>query len=72
MEQSLEKIDELRSRFGVAQVDLCKRADVSQSTLVRARKSGRAPTLRILRKLSVALDEIRQERGIAIVEDKAS
>ena len=69
MEHSLEKIDELRGRFGVAQVDLCRRADVSESTLVRARKTGRAPTPRILRKLASALDDIRQERGIAIVED---
>ncbi|MHA7969006.1 helix-turn-helix domain-containing protein [Rhizobium sp. CAU 1783] len=69
MQVSLEKIDTMRERLGVAQVDLCRRADVSESTLSRARKTGRPPTGRILRKLSSALEAIQRERGIAIVDE---
>ena len=71
MEHSLDKIDDRRSRLGIAQVDLCRRADVSESTLVRARKMHREPTRRILRKLATALDEIQRERGITIIEEAA-
>lgn len=67
MEKSLEKIDERRQRLGVAQADLCRKADVSQSTLSRARKSGREPTARILAKLDRTLDAIAAERGVVIV-----
>lgn len=67
MTNSLEVISNRRSRLGISQADLCRRADVSQGTLIRARKRGSDPTPRILRKLNQALDVIAHERGVAIV-----
>ena len=69
METSLEKIDLLRQRLGVPQVELCRKADVCPSTLSRARSSGRQPSGRILRKLGGALTDIARERGVAVVEE---
>ncbi|ASY69363.1 helix-turn-helix domain-containing protein [Sinorhizobium fredii] len=68
MEKTLEEIDALRTRLGVSQADLCRAADVSESTLSRARSIQREPTARIRRKLEAALEAIAAERGIVPVE----
>lgn len=68
MEKTLEEIDALRARLGVSQADLCRAADVSESTLSRARNIQREPTARIRRKLEAALDQIAADRGIVPVE----
>ncbi|MVA23193.1 helix-turn-helix transcriptional regulator [Agrobacterium vitis] len=63
------EIDERRERLGIKQNEMCRLADVSPSTLTRARSGGKDPTPRILRKLRVALDGISRERGVALRED---
>lgn len=68
MEKSLDEIDSLRARLGIAQADMCRVADVSESTVSRARAESREPTERIRRKLSKALSEIARERGVTVVE----
>lgn len=68
MEKSLAEIDALRVRLGISQVEMCRRADVSESTISRARASGREPSARIRRKLHSALDVIADERRVVPLE----
>lgn len=68
MEKSLDEIDAIRARLGIAQADLCRVADVSESTLSRNKRLNREPTPRIRRKLVKALETIAEERGIALVD----
>lgn len=72
MEQTLENLDDLRRRLGILQADMCRRADVSESTISKCRTSGREPTRRIRGKLARALRDIADERGVALVEDGGS
>ncbi len=67
--QNFDQIDEMRERLGIAQKDLCKRADVHVSSYSRYKASGREPTARIRAKLMRALDGIASERGVAIVAE---
>lgn len=67
--QNFDKIDEMRERLGIAQKDLCERADVHVSSYSRYKAAGREPTARIRSKLLRALDGIAAERGVAIVEE---
>ncbi len=69
MEKSFDEIDALRARLGINQVDMCRRAEVSESTISKARSASREPSPRIRRKLVAALDAIASERGIVPVED---
>lgn len=68
MEKTFEEIDALRGRLGISQVDMCRVAEVSESTISRARSEGREPSPRIRRRLTRALDEIAEVRGIVPVE----
>lgn len=68
MEKSLAEIDALRVRLGISQVEMCRRADVSESTISKARNSGREPSGRIRRKLHSALDAIADERRVVPLE----
>jgi transcriptional regulator with XRE-family HTH domain len=68
MEKSLSEIDAMRIRLGISQVDLCREAGVSESTLSIAKKREREPTLRIRRKLAAALEAISKERGVVVVD----
>ncbi len=67
--QNFDKIDEMRERLGVAQKDLCERADVHVSTYSRYKVRGQEPTARIRSKLLRALDGIAQERGLVVLEE---
>jgi predicted transcriptional regulator len=69
MEKSLDEIDSLRNRLGIAQADMCRVADVSESTVSRARAAQRQPTKRIRRKLAAALEEIARDRGVTVIEN---
>lgn len=65
--QNLSEIEHKRERLGVTLKEMCARADVHQSTLSRARTSGKEPTGRIRSKLANALEEIAAERGVRII-----
>lgn len=67
MEKSFLEIDQLRNRLGIAQAELCRAADVSESTISKARSSQRELSPRIRRKLIRALDQIASRRGVAVV-----
>lgn len=66
---SFEEIQARCSRLGITQKHLCGVADVNETTFSKAKRSGREPTLRTRRRLSVALDQIAAERGVQIVEE---
>lgn len=69
MEKSFAEIDALRGRLGINQVDMCRVAEVSESTISKARSEQRDPSPRIRRKLTAALDVIAKDRGIVLAED---
>lgn len=66
---SFFEIDERRERLGVSQAQLCRAADVSESTLTRVRQENREPSERIRRRLQNALQQIQDQRGVAIAEE---
>lgn len=68
MEKSFADIDSLRNRLGIAQAEMCREADVSESTLSRARSDQREPSPRIRRKLIMALERIAASRGVMVVD----
>ena len=65
---SFTEINSKRERLGISQKHLCSVADVSEHSFSRAKSTGREPTPRIRRKLSVALDAIADERGVVVVD----
>lgn len=65
---SLQEIDARRQRLGVQQKEMCKVAEVAESTLTRNRNAGKEPSPRIRRRLVRALDQIATRRGIALLE----
>lgn len=65
---SFEEIQERRTRLGVTQKHLCSVADVNETTFSKAKTTGREPTPRIRRRLTIALDAIAAERGVQIVD----
>ncbi len=66
---SFSEVIARRERLGVSQVELCRRADVHETTLFRAKRDEKEPSARVLRKLNEALDDIAKERGLIFVED---
>lgn len=54
--------------MGISQAELCRRADVSESTVSRAKSISRELTPRIRARLDRALSAIAQERGVTIVD----
>ena len=68
--QTFVDIDARRNRLGIAQKELCERADVNASTYSRCKSERREPMRRIVRKLASALNQIAAERGVVIVEGR--
>ncbi len=66
---SFQEINSQRERLGITQKRLCRVADVSEHSFSRAKSTGKEPTPRIRRRLSVALDSIASERGVKFVEE---
>lgn len=66
---SFSEIQERCSRLGISQKELCRVADVNEATYSQAKTRGREPTARTRRKLSHALIQIADERGVAVIED---
>lgn len=60
---TIGEIEERRSRAGLLQKDLCKRAGVDATTYSLLKKGRRGAYARTLEKLSAALDRHDQERG---------
>jgi len=69
MEKSFIEIDQLRNRLGIAQAEMCRAADVSESTISKARSSQRELSPRIRRKLIRALDQIAVARGVTVINE---
>ncbi len=65
---SLKDVDEMRNRLGIRQKDLCQRAGVTASALIRCRKDDREPRVRTLQALMAAMESIAEERGVRLVE----
>lgn len=68
MEKTLAEIDNLRNRLGISQADMCREAEVSESTLPRARSDSRELSPRIRRKLVTALERIASSRGVMVID----
>lgn len=66
---SFEEILARAAKLGVSQKQMCSVADVSESTLSKAKADGREPTAKTRNKLSNALHKIARERGVQLVED---
>lgn len=65
---TFSEIQERCSRLGISQKELCRVADVNETTYSKAKSLGREPTARTRRKLSHALIKIADDRGVAVVE----
>lgn len=66
---SFSEIQERCSRLGISQKELCRVADVNETTYSKNKRLDREPTVRTRRKLSQALLTLANERGVALVED---
>lgn len=66
---SFSEIQERCSRLGISQKELCRVADVNETTFSKAKTKDREPTERTRRKLSRALVTIANERGVAVLEE---
>lgn len=66
---SLLDIDAKRNRLGISQKELCRQADVHESTYSKAKAEDREPMPRIRRKLWATLNAIAEERGLIVLPE---